>query len=283
MSLIVGVHGVGNYVPGYPLEEIAAQRAALWATSLATGLGSSLENDDVAFAYYAHHLRRNLPVAQGPDDDALDHLTPDETALVTHWLEALDLPESTAQGRLTMPLRHAVAIVAKRFSLDGKLTRAFIALCFREVAAYLSAPDAPARHAAREEVASAIATHQPRVVIAHSLGTVVTYEALHAHPELTIDLLITLGSPLAMPHGVFHRLLPAPINGQATRPPGVARWVNVTDHGDPVAILRPLKQYFPDIDLDLQDSIDLFDFHRAASYLRSPVVAATLAPYFPRH
>ncbi|RZB16099.1 serine peptidase [Streptomyces sp. F001] len=235
----------------------------------------------MAFAYYAHHLSRGLPTAQGPDDDALDHLTPDETALATHWLESLDLPKVTAQGRLAIPLRHAAEMVAKRFSLDGRLTRAFIALCCREVAAYLRAPDAPTRHAAREEVASVIAERRPRIVIAHSLGTVVTYEALHAHPELTVDLFITLGSPLALPHGVFHRLLPAPVE-RGIRPPGVARWVNVSDHGDPVAILRPLRRYFDGVDLDLQESVRLFDFHRAVGYLRSPAVAAALDPYLPR-
>ena len=35
--------------------------------------------------------------------------------------------------------------------------------------------------------------------MAHSLGTVVAYEALHAHPGLHVYLLVTLGSPLALP------------------------------------------------------------------------------------
>ncbi|MFE7812345.1 hypothetical protein ACFU5P_10295 [Streptomyces sp. NPDC057433] len=281
MSLIVGVHGVGNHVRGRAPEDVAAQRAGVWARNLAAGLGRPLAESEVAFAYYGHHLSRGLPVAQGPDDGALEHLTPHEAALAAHWLEALDLPRATAQGRLAMPLRHAVEMVAKRFSLDGRLTRAFVALCFREVAAYLSAPDAPARLAAREEVAAVIAERRPRVVIAHSLGTVVTYEALHAHPELTVDLLITLGSPLALPHGVFHRLRPAPAE-RGVRPAGVARWVNVSDHGDPVAVLRPLASYFDGVDLDLEESVRLFDFHRAAGYLRSPAVAAALEPHLPR-
>ena len=35
--------------------------------------------------------------------------------------------------------------------------------------------------------------------MAHFLGTVVAYEALHAHPDLHVYLLLTLGSPLALP------------------------------------------------------------------------------------
>ncbi len=35
--------------------------------------------------------------------------------------------------------------------------------------------------------------------MAHFLGTVVAYEALHAHPDLHDYLLATRGSPLALP------------------------------------------------------------------------------------
>lgn len=85
--------------------------------------------------------------------------------------------------------------------------------------------------------------------------------------------------PLALRHGVFDRLSPAPLAGTGERPAGVHRWVNLSDHGDIVAVPRPLKRRFPAVDLDLTDSIAPFDFHRVAPYLRSSVVAATLAPY----
>lgn len=81
--------------------------------------------------------------------------------------------------------------------------------------------------------------HRPQVVIVHSLGTVVTYEALHAHPELNVELLLTLGAPLAMPRAVFDRLNPHPTSSSAplgARPASLARWVNIADPGDPVAI-----------------------------------------------
>ena len=35
--------------------------------------------------------------------------------------------------------------------------------------------------------------------MAHFLGTVVACEALHAHPDLHVYLLVTPGSPLALP------------------------------------------------------------------------------------
>jgi hypothetical protein len=40
-----------------------------------------------------------------------------------------------------------------------------------------------------------MAERQARIVIAHSLRTAAAYEALHAHPELQVDLLVTVGPP----------------------------------------------------------------------------------------
>jgi hypothetical protein len=58
----------------------------------------------------------------------------------------------------------------------------------------------------------------------------------------------------------------------------LTRWVNISDYGDPIAILRPFKTYFPGVDLDLTESVGLFDFHRAARYLACASPAATLQP-----
>ncbi|WTW94982.1 serine peptidase [Streptomycetaceae bacterium NBC_01309] len=288
MTRIVAVHGVGNHVPGYAAAEVSAERSVRWAADLATGLQLADPGAlDVAYAYYAPHLHAGVPVAQSDPlaEDALDHLDADAAQLAAQWLEAVDLPDVTPQGRLAVPLRAAVELLAERYSLDGRLTRAFVAVAFPEVARYVRTPDSPARLAARDEVARTIAGHRPRVVVAHSLGTVVTYEALHAHPELSVDLLITLGSPLALPNGVFHRLNPAPgaYTGRGIRPPGVARWVNIADRGDPVAVLRPLGDYFTNVDSDLPDSIAPFDFHMATNYLRCPATANALRAYLGPH
>ena len=285
MTAIIGVHGVGNYVPGQPAGEVAARRSADWATSIAAGLGTSPDTLDLSVAYYAPFLHAGeaspQTAAQDPDR-ALDTLDPETEALARCWIEALDLPDVTIQGRLAVPLRHAVTVAANRFSLNGRLTKLFVAVCFPEVARYLAADHAPARAQARDLVAATIAEREARVVIAHSLGTVVTYEALHAHPELDVDLLVTLGSPLALPGAVFDRLHPRPSGGTGLRPPNVRRWINISDYGDPIAILRPFKAYFPGVDLDLTESVGLFDFHRAARYLACASLAATLQPLLQR-
>ena len=285
MTAIVGVHGAGNYVSGQPPDKVASRRSADWAASVAAGLGIGPDALDLTVAYYAPFLHAGQPITPAAaldPDRALDDLDPGTDALACCWLEALDLPDTTVEGKLAMPLRHAVVAAANRFSLNGRLTKLFVAVCFREVARYLAADDAPARARARDHVAATIADRRARVVIAHSLGTVVAYEALHAHPGLQIDLLVTLGSPLALPGAVFDRLHPPPRSGTGQRPANVSRWVNISDHGDPIAILRPFTKWFPSVDLDLTESTGLFDFHRAARYLACASLAATLQPVLKR-
>ena len=53
MTAIVGVHGVGNYLPGQPAEKVAARRSAEWAASVAAGLGTEPDSLDLTVAYYA--------------------------------------------------------------------------------------------------------------------------------------------------------------------------------------------------------------------------------------
>lgn len=177
---IVGVHGVGNHDPERSPAAAAARLATAWAAAL-DRVGST----DVTVAYYAHQLR---PVeAQSADD--LDFVDEEVARLVLAWGIALGAPDELAQGPATMPLRYLADWVARRFGLDNRVVRWFVAVFFREVATYLDETDGAARIAARDEVANVIARQRPDVVVAHSLGTVVTYEALAANPDLFVDLL----------------------------------------------------------------------------------------------
>lgn len=70
-----------------------------------------------------------------------------------------------------------------------------------------------------------------KVIIAHSLGTVIAYQVLCTRPDLEVDL-ITLGSPLGDPNMVFDLLQPPPVDGQGVWPAAVRRWTNVAAEGD---------------------------------------------------
>jgi hypothetical protein len=78
------------------------------------------------------------------------------------------------------------------------------------------------------------------VVIGHSLGSVVAYEAVRAQrANYSLPMLLTLGSPLGL-SAVTRRLRPQPPGF-----PGAARhWVNIAAPDDVVAAQRNLKMVF---------------------------------------
>jgi hypothetical protein len=85
------------------------------------------------------------------------------------------------------------------------------------------------------------------VVIGHSLGSVVAYEALFLPSEWNIKLFVTIGCPLGIPNVVFEALSPKPVNGRGARP-NVTRWVNIADRGDLVALEKKLAPKFGDVE-----------------------------------
>ncbi|WP_060887177.1 hypothetical protein [Streptomyces caniscabiei] len=274
MSEIVGVHGVGNYAPGLH-EEVSDQLSSEWGRHLAGLLDGFCP---VRMAYYAPFLRS---VAAQGHGDGLDHLPQDVETMVRQWAVHLEpTDDHVVQGHLTLPLRMVVDRIARIRGLNERMLRPFVAMFFGEVTTYLRPGSNEARMRASRHVAQVISEARPRAVVAHSLGSVVAYEALWTIPELRIDLLLTLGSPLGMPGVVFQNLIPGP-GHRGPRPPGVRRWVNIADPGDVVAIPRPLQPHF-DLDEDIETSIGLLDFHTSAGYLSvartREVLLACLSP-----
>ena len=87
----------------------------------------------------------------------------------------------------------------------------------QQVRRYMTDPQV--RRAVQDRVAAAVG-EDTRVVVGHSLGSVVAYEALCAHPEWPVRALVTLGSPLGIRNLIFDRLVPAPAAGDFGRGAG---------------------------------------------------------------
>jgi hypothetical protein len=272
---VLGVHGVWNYRPQLDPAEAARALSAEWAAALP---GDGL---DVRVVYYAHLLRTSVPQGGGPD--GLSDLPPDIEQMILDWAGEFGVvpADVVQQGPGTVPIRWLVQRVAAACALNPALTaglQKFVGVFFREVAAYLRVPDSAARTAVRDCVAEAIAEHRPDAVLAHSLGSVVAYEALLANPSLSAPLLVTMGSPLGMPAVVYDRLQPAQPPAPGIRPPNVGRWINISDPGDLIAVPRPFTTRFsPDENHD-DEYIHLLDFHLVGHYLRAPATARALAP-----
>ena len=109
----------------------------------------------------------------------------------------------------------------------------FVVAALIQVTRYLS--DELIRALAQQRVLDLV-EDDTRIIIGHSLGSVVAYECAHRLAQ-SLPLLVTLGSPLGLRTVVTDRLRPPP-----SFPPKVGRWVNVADREDVVAAepdLRP--------------------------------------------
>jgi pimeloyl-ACP methyl ester carboxylesterase len=121
----------------------------------------------------------------------------------------------------------------------------------------------------------AVVDSDTRVIVAHSMGTVVAYEALAAHPEWQVQTLLTIGSPLGN-DWVFTGLRPAPAGGMGKWPGPITSWVNVASVGDPAIDEPRLANRFGNRVTDL--GVDNgHRAHDAEPYLNAPVTGRALA------
>ncbi|MGW2643152.1 hypothetical protein [Streptomyces sp. NPDC001348] len=128
----------------------------------------------------------------------------------------------------------------------------------------------------REQVLRGTDPDRPLVVVSHSLGTVVAFEALHAYAG-RVPLFVTLGSPLATGAAVLQRLVPQP----PRTPSGVERWLNFWDRDD-IVVGRPrldrwmLPSFSGVAPTTSRVDSDGLWVHTATKYLRHPAVAGPL-------
>jgi len=250
---VLGVHGI--------LQEQRGRHQLLeeWQAGLADGVeaaaGSSAVSPSLDMYFYG---RQFLPASAqgvrqrpGKGGDVVDALTApvddddrafleDAAAEVEAASAFVDLPPAMGAPRVPAALQPLARRLSRR--LEGGLVLQFLNV-LRQVKIYLS-DDAMA-----EKIRAGFLAHlndaRPRVVLAHSLGSVVAVDALRLSSDSSVPMLITVGSPLGM-RAVQSRLRrPA---GAAVALSGVSRWLNVYDPGDPVAAAGGLSRIWPEVE-----------------------------------
>jgi hypothetical protein len=171
----------------------------------------------------------------------------EEDLLLAWWRQAARVdpkvapPEADTLVRVPGSAQAALRQLSRSRFFGGLALRAMV-LDLKQVRRYLQ--DQQLREAARA-VVSKLITAETRVVVAHSLGSVVAYEALAAMPGHQVRALVTLGSPLGIGNLIFDRLDPAPRDGLGVWPGSDNLvWTNVADHGDVVALEKDLRPRF---------------------------------------
>jgi hypothetical protein len=139
-------------------------------------------------------------------------------------------------------------------------------------------------HIVQDAITAARQDHDGVVVVAHSLGTVVAYDALRTSDTLRpVWFLVTAGSPLGLP-AVWHNLVGSHAGAAGPALPdidtqAIPRWLNAYDVRDVVALIHPLRDVFRDGRSVIRDVVthNPTGPHSITDYLSDPDVASAVA------
>jgi hypothetical protein len=250
MAAIVGIHGIAQEFKG------GFQLTSVWYDAIRDGLvaaghqarADALAKDDLWVAFFGILFRPPEAMAVGdPPFTAADVRPGLERDLLTEMYRAAVAqdaslsPPSGAMGPGKEGVQVMLARLLRSRTFANVAQRAFIG-DLKQVSQFLSNQEVKERVLARVRDKVDGST---RVLIGHSLGSVVAYEYLCRDRPPSVELLITLGSPLGIPNLVFDRLTPRPSDGNGAWPGTIAKWVNVADRDDIVALRKDLAPLFP--------------------------------------
>lgn len=282
--MIVGVHGIAQQQLG------RQQLAGVWGPSLADGVEAALSGKRVAevpfdLAYYGRLFLDSTGSPRsgskgGTGEEDLTDLAPGEleeiltAAEEAAGAEAMQVgEEQITKGYSRVPVGLQVVFRALDWRY-GPGAALLFAGAFRQVRRYLR--DGGLK-AAIDAVVDETVSERCRVLVGHSLGSVVAFEFVRRHPEHRLDLLLTVGSPLGA--RFVRALMPDPDHGADGLPRGVGAWVNVRDPRDPVAFAGDLSRRWPRVrDVGVDNGGDA---HSASRYLGKRQTGAALVEALP--
>jgi hypothetical protein len=179
----------------------------------------ALDRDEAAFALAVAH---EMLCAVGVEPEESSAVVPDDDADVGAHGAIGDALLSALAGALASVDRHVPGV-----------SGAVLLLLVHDVHVYLHDPEV--RAVINAGITAALPADEPAVVVAHSFGSVVAYEALRAAGTAEpweVTLFCTLGSPLGI-QAVRDALRS---RGSLMFPPTVQRWVAVRDPHDLVTL-----------------------------------------------
>ena len=268
MTYIVGVHGIAQQFRGP--EQLTDEWLAPMVDSVAQS-GLRIKRAHLTNAFYGGVFReKGSTRGQTDGTDRSDDEHPDFEQLVGLLSQTVDRAGSPSS------LQAALRALSKRPYFAGVAEKAFVG-SLKQVVSYMN--DAAVRDYAQTVVDSAV-SHATKVIVAHSLGSVVAFEALHrfggSEKWSNVHSLVTLGSPLGIPNLIFDRLRPGPNAGVGYSPDRISSWTNISDDGDVVALTKQLNPLFSghidDLRVDNGSKV-----HDISPYLSAPETGQAIA------
>ena len=257
---IVAIHGMNMH------RSRRSKMQHSWHEAIAEGLTNlrsrHVENLSVECAFYGHEYNDGKD-AGNTEYTAIDIEPGFEEGLLVSIGTALEKKESNDDEptKLYLPgkVQRALAAIQRHELFDGLDSRVIAFL--KQVNRYLT--DQSFRKLVHLEVSTAM-EQAPRVVIGHSLGSVIAYEWLRENKPEQPPALITLGSPLGL-EPVRRRLDRQ--HGPLGWPGQVLSWTNIAAEHDAVAMVKKLRPLYSPRVKDLPCDNSRRSAHSALAYL----------------
>jgi hypothetical protein len=225
--VIIGIHGLANK----PAEE---ELKRWWLDAMLEGLQRNEGRQpgrDIAFdLVYWRDWNHPTPIPTADNDEPYE-AAPGSRPLPTYADGFWDMLRAQAGDLVDEPLDW----LKRSLGID-RTAQFLLEMKFPDLALYYD--NRAKRDLLRDKLQETILRHPGKriMLIAHSMGSIVAYDALRllgrSHPTVGIDHLITIGSPLGIPH-VKYKIFDE--NDLVRTPTVVRRWTNLADRRDPVA------------------------------------------------
>jgi len=275
MSDVVAIHGI------FMNRRSRAEMTRVWRDSMVRGLQnvrySRAGSLEVECAFYGYLYNDGKAAA-----DASYQLSDLEPGLEQELFLAIgDAAEKDVQGNdgadddqaqkvwLPDPLQRAIRQIERHGIFDGVAATSIRLV--KQVGRYFRDQDFAQQ--VRDELSVAMET-KPRVLVAHSLGSVIAYDWLRRQPATSLTSLVTIGSPLGF-RGIRRALHPD-LDKSLPPAPGVPAWVNIAAAQDAVATVKELDGLFDGRITDHLARNPRRTAHSATVYLQNVHTSAAL-------
>jgi hypothetical protein len=251
-KIIIGIHGLGNKPPKMILRD-------WWEKSILDGLKKHnypAANLEFELVYWADILH---PIPLDPDEvNKNSPLYLKNKYISEQTLNLKETPGLRRKAREYFEKFYGKIVVNEVLSLKyPSLTDLFFHINMRDLENYYSPfyinqNGAPclAKQAIIERLTETLKKHKRKkiLLISHSMGSIITHDVLIDHlPDLKIDTLISIGSPLGQKY-VLHKILEGQKNNPVNKlkvPENIRRnWYNLSDLNDQIALNYLLAEIY---------------------------------------
>jgi hypothetical protein len=305
-KVIIGIHGLANKPPRTTLQD-------WWQRALIEGLkniGVQNPQFDFRIVYWADLLyKRTLHTDKYFSFDVLYNREPYIPAKKGDLQEYRDSWRDMVRARLLDTGGDIIDAYRQRFGSDsvtqwllGKVLKdlAFYYDPTRQIKNRAGQPES-ARKVLDDELSTALVAEKGNqiMLIAHSMGSIITYNVLRdlgrSGAGITIDRLVTIGSPLGLPY-VKGKIKQERSYDPRVRTPTIVTgsWKNFADRRDPVALDAQLHDDYEANQRGVRIEDDLIrndyhiideegvvknNYHKSYGYLRTPEMSRHVADF----